>query len=195
MNSNINFNELWKGQQADQPTTQELQKKTRKLKYTGLLRMLFITLTFVATALFVCWIWYKYKPEMLTTKIGMILTLLALFIYGISFQLQFPLLIKLDSTENNAAYLDNLLALKRKQQQLQTTILNLYFILLSSGILLYMIEPSLRMTVFWRIMSYALSIIWFLFCWFYLRPRQTKKQQSKLDELIKKYELLQSQLS
>ncbi|HNF48990.1 MAG TPA: hypothetical protein PLF48_06390, partial [Chitinophagales bacterium] len=91
--------------------------------------------------------------------------------------------------------LDNLLALKRKQQQLQTTILNLYFILLSSGILLYMIEPSLRMTVFWRIMSYALSIIWFLFCWFYLRPRQTKKQQSKLDELIKKYELLQSQLS
>ena len=51
------------------------------------------------------------------------------------------------------------------------------------------------MTTFWGIFAYGTTSIWILFNWFYLRPKQIKKQQSKLDEIIGKFEMLNEQLN
>ena len=85
--------------------------------------------------------------------------------------------------------------IKAKQQYMQTTMLNLYFVLLSTGIGLYMYEYTQLMTAFWGIFVYGITSIWILFNWFYLRPKQIKKQQSKLDEIIGKFEMLNEQLN
>ena len=78
---------------------------------------------------------------------------------------------------------------------MQTTILNLYYVLLSTGIGLYMYEYTQLMTAFWGIFAYGITSIWILFNWFYLRPKQIKKQQSKLDEIIGKFEMLNEPLN
>jgi hypothetical protein len=51
------------------------------------------------------------------------------------------------------------------------------------------------MTTFWGIFAYGTTSIWILFNWFYLRPKQIKKQQSKLDEIIGKFEMLNDRVA
>lgn len=101
----------------------------------------------------------------------------------------------MDKANSNAEHLANLLALKKKQQFLQTTLLNVYFMMLSLGIGLYMIEPTGHMTLFWAIIAYGITGVWILFSWLYLRPRQIRKQQTKLNDIIGKFENIQTQLN
>lgn len=77
---------------------------------------------------------------------------------------------------------------------MHTTMLNVYFILLSAGIGLYMYEYTSRMTMLWGIFAYGITLAWILINWFCLRPKQIKKQQSKLDEIITKFKKLNQQL-
>jgi hypothetical protein len=57
-----------------------------------------------------------------------------------------------------------------------------------------MYEYEQLMSLFWGIFAYLVTSIWVLFNWFYLRPKQIKKQQSKVDEIISKLEMLIEQL-
>ena len=136
---------------------------------------------------------YGFISMELLSSNGIII--LAMAIYGYSLNQLFPLLKKMDNTNSNAEHLANLLSLKKKQQFLQTTMLNLYFIMLSLGVGLYMIEPTSNMTLFWAIFAYAITALWVLFNWIYLRPRQIKKQQKILNDMIIKFENIQTQLN
>jgi hypothetical protein len=194
-NDNINFNELWQGQTANQLPTVDLLKKVNKYKTSNYIKIVLSTLTISLTSFFICWIWISYNPQLFTTKLGIVLTILAMAIYGYSLNQLFPLLKKMDDTNSNAEHLANLLSLKKKQQFLQTKMLNLYFIMLSLGVGLYMIEPTSNMTLFWAIFAYAITALWVLFNWFYLRPRQIKKQQKILNDMISKFENIQVQMN
>jgi len=96
---------------------------------------------------------------------------------------------------NSNEYLKQLLKLKAKQLFLQSTMLNIYFILLSTGICMYMYEYTSRMTFLWAVISYGLTLLWIAVNWFYFRPRTIKKQQTKINELISKFEKLSQQLT
>ena len=191
---NINFNELWSGQKAEQPTTKDLILKIDNFKKSNRKKIIFINVIFVLTTLFILFIWYYYQPQLITTKIGIVLSILAMAIFAISSNQSLLLFKKTNESENNRNYLKNLLAIKEKQQFLQTTMLNLYFVLLSTGIALYMYEYTSSMTTFWAVFSYGITGLWILFNWFYLRPRQIKKQRAKLNEIINKFENIQTQL-
>ena len=91
-------------------------------------------------------------------------------------------------------YLQQLLKLKEKQLFLQTTILNVYFILLSLGICLYMYEYTFRMTMLWAIVTYGITLLWIALNWFVFRPITIRKQQKTLNELIEKFEKINNQL-
>jgi hypothetical protein len=194
MNSNINFNELWEKQKTGEPNKEDLLLKINKFKKSNLKRLITTNLLLITTSLFIIFIWVYYQPQMITTKIGIILTILAMVIFVIAYNQSFELFRKISSTQSNSEYLIDLLAIKTKQQFMQTTMLNLYFVLLSIGIGLYMYEYTQRMTSFWGIFAYGITLIWILFNWFYLRPKQIRKQQSKLDEIISKFEILNKQL-
>jgi hypothetical protein len=106
----------------------------------------------------------------------------------------FALFNKVDNASDNAHYLQNLIVIKGKQRFLQHTMMNLYFIMLMAGICLYMYEYTSRMTMTAGIITYAVTLIWIAFNWFYLRPKQIKKQQAKLDDLIAKFEGINRQM-
>ena len=195
MNPNINFNELWAKQKTGEPDIEDLLSKMNTFKKSNLKKLIITNLLLITTSLFIILIWVYFQPQMITTKIGIIVTILAMVIFVIGYNQSFVLFRKQTNTLSTTEYLKDLLAIKAQQEFMQTTMLNLYFILLSAGIGLYMFEYTVRMTAFWGIVAYGITSIWILFNWFYLRPKQIKKQQSKLDEIIGKFEELHEQLT
>lgn len=192
--NNINFGELWNAKNAKQPATKNLLVKIKKLKRSNRIGLILINIILVLTSIFFLSIWFYYEPELITTKIGIVLTILAMFVFVMAHNRSFKLFKNAKKTQSNSEYLKDLLSIKTKQQFLQTTMLNLYFILLSLGIGLYIYEYTEQMTSFWGIFAYVITSFWILFNWFYLRPKQIKKQRAELNEIINKFENIQSQL-
>ncbi|MGR3855979.1 hypothetical protein [Chryseobacterium indologenes] len=194
MDSNIDFNNIWKQQTSNRPNMEELLGKLKKFRNQNLRRLIFANIALIATSLLILLIWYRYQPELITTKIGIVLVVLGMVIFLFAYNKMFMIFYKIDQTQSNHEYLQSLYVVKNKQKWMQTTILNLYFVMLFLGICLYMYEYTSRMTLSSGILAYALTSVWIAFNWFYLRPRTIKKQQGKLDELINKFEEINNQL-
>ncbi|PRB02070.1 hypothetical protein CQ046_14000 [Chryseobacterium sp. MYb7] len=194
MATNIDFKNIWKQQTSNKPNMEELLGKLKKFRNHNLRRLILTNIGLIATSLFILFIWYWYQPEMITTKIGIIMVILAMVIFLFAYNKMFMVFYKIDQTQSNNEYLQSLYVVKSKQKFMQTTILNLYFIMLFLGICFYMYEYTSRMTLGSGILAYAVTLAWIAFNWFYLRPRTIKKQQGKLDELINKFEEINNQL-
>ena len=194
MATNIDFKNIWKQQTSNKPNMEELLGKLKKFRNHNLRRLILTNIGLIATSLFILFIWYWYQPEMITTKIGIVMVILAMVIFLFAYNKMFMVFYKIDQTQSNNEYLQSLYIVKSKQKFMQTTILNLYFIMLFLGIVLYMYEYTSRMTLSSGILAYAITFAWIAFNWFYLRPKAIKKQQGKLDELINKFEEINNQL-
>ena len=194
MIDNINFKDLWAKQTSIVPNPENLIADIKKMKESNLRKLVFTNLLLIATSIFIIIIWAYYQPQLLTTKIGIILIILAMLIFLFAYNKSLSLFKNHSNSQSNSDYLKNLLAIKAKQKFMETTMLNLYFILLSLGIGLYMYEYASRMKPIWGIVTYAITFIWILFNWFYLRPKQINKQRAKLDAIISKFEMVNNQL-
>ena len=71
--------------------------------------------------------------------------------------------------------------------------LQIYFIALTLGICLYLYEFVSQLTIHWAIFAYTATLFWVGFNWFYLRPRTLKKDNVKLNEIIKRFENINRQ--
>lgn len=194
MTNNINFTELWASQKTTLPNQNELISKMNSFKKNNLRKLIITNLLLIATSIFILFIWFYFEPQMIITKLGILLTILAMALFVIAYNQSFALFKNTSNTLSNSDYLKNLLLIKAKQHFMQTTMLNLYFVLLSTGIGLYMYEYVIRMTIFWGFLTCGITAIWVLFNWFYIRPKQIKKQTSKLDDIIAKFEMFNNQL-
>ncbi|WP_126652379.1 hypothetical protein [Chryseobacterium aureum] len=194
MATNIDFKNIWKQQTSNRPNMEELLGKLKKFRNQNLRRLIFANIGLITTSLLILFIWYRYQPQMITTKIGIVLVVLGMAIFLFAYNKMFMVFYKIDQTQSNNEYLQSLYTVKSKQKLMQTTILNLYFIMLFLGICFYMYEYTSRMTLSSGILAYAVTLAWIAFNWLYLRPRTIKKQQEKLDELINKFEELNHQL-
>ncbi|HCM34739.1 hypothetical protein [Chryseobacterium sp.] len=194
MDTNIDFKNIWKQQTSNKPNIEELLGKLKKFKNENLRKLILTNLLLIATSLGITFIWYHYQPQLATTKIGIVLVILAMVIFLLAYNKLFMLFYKIDDTQSNSDYLQNLYLVKNKQKFMQTTMLNLYFIMLFLGICLYMYEYASRMTLMYGILAYGLTFIWIGINWFYLRPKTIRKQQLKIDELIDKFEEINNQL-
>ncbi|WP_454047467.1 hypothetical protein [Chryseobacterium sp. Marseille-Q8038] len=194
MATNIDFKNIWKQQTSNKPNLEELLGKLKKFRNQNLRRLIFANIGLIATSLVILFIWYRYQPEMITTKIGIVLVVLGMAIFLLAYNKMFMIFYKIDQTQSNHEYLQSLYQVKSKQKFMQTTILNLYFIMLFLGICFYMYEYTSKMTLGSAVLTYSVTSLWVAFNWFYLRPRTIKKQQGKLDELINKFEEINNQL-
>lgn len=195
MDNNIDFTAIWQQQKVVQPNIDELQHKLNRFKNNNLRKLVVSNIILIITIVFVVLIWHKYQPQYLTTKIGIVLVILAMVIFLLNYNKQFSSLNKIDNTRTISDYLKSLTELKTKQKYIQSTMLSLYFIMLSSGIGLYMYEYTSMMTIFWAIFAYGITLTWIGLNWFYIRPKIIKKKQAKLNELISKFEAVNNQLN
>lgn len=194
MDNNIDFKDLWVKQTISPFNTNDLFSKVNRLKRTSLRKLIIANVLLIVTCVFIMFIWYYYQPKLITTKIGIVVCILAMVIYLFAYNQFFPLLKTIDYKQSNIEYLQDLISIKTKQHFLQSTMLRLYFIMLSSGLCLYLYEYSLMMPTFWAILSYTVTLAWIGYNWFYIRPKIIKRQQIKIDDLISKFENVKRQL-
>jgi predicted signal transduction protein with EAL and GGDEF domain len=194
MDNNIDFKNLWKQQAVSSPNIEDLFSKLKHFKRVSIRKLIITNVLLIATSVFILFIWYRYQPEFISTKIGIILVILAMVIYLFVYNRLAGFYKTIDGTLSNSEYLQKLISIKAKQHFLQSTMLSLYFIMLGLGLSLYMYEYVSRMTTFWGIFSYALTLGWIGFTWFYLRPKEIKKEQARVNDLIAKFEAVNKQL-
>lgn len=184
MENNIDFKELWSKQAAPVPNKGDLLLKINRLKTSNLKKIIYTNTYLLTTSLFIIFIWIYFQPEFITTKIGIVLTILAMAIFLVVYNRSIPLYKKINDNQSNREYLKSLLAIKSKQQFLQNRMLSIYYAMLSLGISLYMYEYASRMTLFGAILTYVISFSWIAFCWFYIRPKQIRKEEEKIAPII-----------
>lgn len=194
MENNIDLKKIWNQQNVETPKMETLYAKANKLKRKNFLKLILINITFLLTIIFIGFIWYYYQPKLVTTKIGIILTILAMIIFILPFNRQFSLLTKNKTGLNSKEYLQQLIKLKEKQMFQQTTMLNIYFITLSLGIGLYIFEYTSKMTITQQLITYTILIIWIAINWFYLRPKSITKQNKKINDLLVEFKRLNHQM-
>lgn len=192
--NNIDFKDLWKKQSVSQPDLTDLLARLTKFKKAALRSLWMINIMLSVTTLFIVFIWIYYQPQFISTKIGIVLTILAMVVYVFVYNKLMSDYKNIDSTQANQEYLQKLIAIKKKQQFLQTKMMSFYFIALTVGICLYMYEYASRMSALGASLTYGITLLWMLFNWFYIRPKQIKKQQEKINALIEKFEEVNNQL-
>lgn len=194
MDTNMDFKNIWKQQTSPKPNIEELLNKLKRFKNENLRKLILTNLLLIATSVCIAFIWFCYQPQLTSTKIGIVLVILAMVIFLSAYNRMFMVFYTIDNTQSNSEYLQSLYLVKNKQKFMQTTILNLYFIMLFLGICLYMYEYASKMTPISAILVYAATFTWIGFNWFYIRPKTIKKQQGKIDGLINKFEEINNQL-
>ncbi|WP_241317032.1 hypothetical protein [Chryseobacterium arthrosphaerae] len=194
MDTNIDFKNIWKQQTSNKPDMEELLGRLKKFKNENLRRLVVTNLLLIATCTGIAFVWYRYQPELATTKIGIVLVIAAMVIFLLAYNKLFMVFYKIDNTQSNSEYLQSLYMVKNKQKFMQTTMLNIYFIMLFTGLILYMYEYTSKMSFSSSAIAYIAIVAWIGFNWFYLRPKTIKKQQAKLDGLIAKFEEINNQL-
>ncbi|HEY1192578.1 hypothetical protein [Flavobacterium sp.] len=191
--NNIDFKDLWKKQTINQPDMKDLLERVNKFKKAALRSLWIVNILLLATSAFIIFIWMYYQPQFISTKIGIMVTILAMMLYVFVYNKLLGEYKNIDSTQTNQEYLHKLIVIKKKQQFLQTKMMSFYFVFLTIGICLYMYEYASRMSVLGASLAYGITLLWMFFNWFYIRPKQIKKQQEKINSLIVKFEEINNQ--
>ena len=193
-NNNIDFKDLWKKQTISQPNIEDLMARLKQFKKAAVRSLWVANFLLAITSVFIIFIWYYFQPQFISTKIGIVLAILSMTFYLTFYNRLMNNYKNIDANQTNHEYLQKLIEIKKKQQFMQSTVLSWYFVVLLTGICLYMYEYASRMTVFYALITYGVTLLWIGFNWFYLRPKQIKKQQDKINSLIEKFEEVNNQL-
>ena len=194
MSNNIDFKDLWQKKISEPPALSELVSLASKLKRQLFIRAILLNIVLLITAAIIIGIWLTYKPQFITTKIGICLVIFAIISFVFVQSRILPYLKKEKDILNLNEHLIQLKKMRQKELFIQTSMMNFYFFFLSLGIFLYMYEyvPKTLLSIS---LTYGITAAWFALNWFYIRPKGIKKQQEKTNSLIAKFENLQKQIT
>lgn len=190
----MDFNMIWKAQAVPGPDLQALYNKIKRYKAKRLRRLLFTNICLVVTSVLIAFIGFWVKPERLSTWAGIVLAILAMVTFLAVYNRMIPLYRSLDDHSDSRRFMENLLAIKKREAFLHRQMMNLYFFLLSCGIALYMYEYVIRMEMKWALLTYIVIFLWIGFNWWVIRPKQIRKEQEKISSIIDRLREVQAQL-
>lgn len=194
MDSNINLDKLWARQTTQPLETEELFSKFSEIKRKGLKKLITFNIIMIVTIIYIIFIWLYFEPKLITTKVGIGLTLFGIVVYLIVYNQLIPNLIKTNENQSNNEFLKAVIKLKKRHRFLQTRMLQIYFIALTIGISLYLYEYVSLLPLPWAIVAYSVTLIWVGFNWFFLKPKVIKMERNKYDDIINRFENLGSQI-
>jgi hypothetical protein len=197
MSTSIDFKAIWQQQHVDvKPDIKEVVKKSRQLKKKTRNKLLWTNgLLIAVTAYYIIFLCWGYYSSMITTRIGAGLTIVGFLAYLLVSNGLLLDLFKSHTEADSFAYLKELLAIKRKQELVETKVVKLYLITLSVGVALFMIEAAIKMGVIWGSVAYICLFGWMAFVYFYLIPRRVKKQRAEWAAIIEKLQTINDQLT
>lgn len=189
------FKALWREQNIRKPDLEDLRLTAAAFTKSQARRIIKMNVMLITTTIAILIIWYRYEPQFLTSKIGIVLIILAMAIFLTAYNKMFTRLKKSANTMSNADHVSYLIEIKNREKFLQTTMMNLYFMMLSVGIALYMYEYAVRMSMVLALVVYGVTALWIAINWFFFRPRTIRKQRREIDGLIEKFSEINDQLT
>ena len=192
---NINFRDIWNKKNAEIPNIQEIKSTADKYKKKQLQSTTWHIFSLSFTTVMIIFIWNLIDFKMFTTTLGIILILIALVLYIYLFSQDINVIRKINPSISNQEYLSSLKKLQRQKLYMQTKGISIYYILLTTGFAFYLYEFALLMPRIGWILAYGLTFLWLAIVWFFLRPRQIKKQNEKISTVIDSLELLEKDLN
>ncbi|MEG1239428.1 MAG: hypothetical protein RSD30_17815 [Flavobacterium sp.] len=193
METNLDLKKIWGKQYIPIIDVQEVLKKIETYKRSKIKKAVMLNVLLFLTILFILFIWVYFKPQFISTKIGIVLTVVAMLIVIFFNSKMKNTLSKLNENQSNEAYLKNLKTIKLNENRIQTKVMSLYFVLLSFGIMLYIYEYISKMTPVIQSVFCLALVLWIAFNWFVLRPRIIKKNQREINDLIAQLERIENQ--
>ncbi|WP_461450940.1 hypothetical protein [Mucilaginibacter sp.] len=196
MSSELDLKALWNKQPVDaQPDIKQLIIKAERLKYLFRTKLIFLNVVLLLTIAITIYANSTITNEWLISKIGAVLMILAYISYLIAYNQMIPLLFKVKPEISNQEYLNQLITINRKSAFLDTVMTNIYFVLLSAGLFLFLVQPFTHMTRISGIAFYAITFLCMAFAWLYLKPISIKRRQKHFNDVIAKLEAVNRQLS
>lgn len=184
MPANIDFKDLYQQQGSPEHDVKEIYGAVQKLRRSKIRSIVLANIFLLFTSFAIGWIWIEYQPQMISTKLGMIIVILAMLIMLFFINRTYSFYNELNEDQSASEYLKKLLDLREKEKFLQVTLMNGYFLALFVGIFLYLYEYTSRMKLIPAISVNLISFLWIAFNWFYIRPKQLTKSKKKLDGVI-----------
>lgn len=194
MSNNTDLKALWSKQIVPVANPEDILKRIERFKRKRARKVFILNCILWLTVLLVLLVRICFKPQLMITQIGVILTILSISIVILFNCKLIPLYKRTHESQTNSGYLNDLLAMKSREKFMQTKIMGLYFISLSTGIGLCMYEYTFQRSLGFGLTAYSLFALWVGINWFYLRAKIIKKNERKRDKLIKQIEAIQSQL-
>lgn len=196
MNPDIDLKSLWGKQEIGHlPDFKVILTEAGALKKKMRNRIILLIALLTATIVVILLIVYNAHPKMITTKIGMIITIIAMVLYIVTSGSILPVLYKSNPGNNTSEYLKQLMQVKRKYKFIHKTIFTLYFILLTGGIFLYLLEYVQMYSLFGKVLTYGIIALWVAFNWFYTRKRRIAKEQTEINQMVSKLEALSGRIT
>ncbi len=186
--------DIWHGQlESPKLSYEDVFKGIKKSKSSFANKLLLESIGILAAIVFFSLIWYTSPSLMWTTHLSFFIFLICCFYY-LSVQLRDYRSISssenlLKQPEEFIAYLKQY---SRRRYQLNTTKYTIYSIFIGIAFALYFIEIYFSSPLWQTITGVVLTVIWFTLCWFIMKI-YIRKEQEKLNEMIKKLERLERQ--
>lgn len=196
MSSNIDFKALWHQQpDAGKPDINTVINKAMDLKRKTRNKLIWANLTLTIIGIIVIIIGVKLDTLVLTTTAGIILIIFSIASFILVSSGLYLNLFKSHPEADTFTYLAELVAIQKKQYFIHTRVLNLYFLFLGLGLLLYMIESVKKLSVLWGSVAYICPVVCLALVYFYITPREFKMQQAEMNATIQKLQAINDQLA
>lgn len=150
-----------------------------------------IAMVGTVVAAFILMFFMAFKSP--ATTLGILIILVAMAMYLYIMVRHYHMLNKHDLTQNPTDYLDSLKQYQKDRSRTVSWFYYIYILLLSAGLAMYFVEVLETASVGFKITTYSLTAIWFLFTTFYIKPRMLKNEEEKLNLMIDRLERLQQQ--
>src|ERR1700712_3491494 len=185
---------VWQGQpKPDKLSVDEALKQVKK-GIRGITRRLYWgieAMIALAACAFIITFFFAFRSP--ATTIGILIILVTMLMYLSLLVRHYHILNKHDLTQNPTDYLDSLKEYQKNRTKVVGWFYYIYMLLISAGLALYFVEVLEDAPLYFKLVTYGSTIIWFLFITFYLKPRMFKNEEEKLNLMIDRLIRLQEQ--
>jgi hypothetical protein len=187
----MDINKLWRSQSVPPADWGSFKIRLDKYKLERKKKMLWTFLSLGFTAVFIIVLMTYIQPERWSTRIGIVLILGAIIMVITSTIGLWKMYV--DLGENNRVVLHRFKAIKLKEEKMHTTVMQLYFLFLSTGLVLYMWEYVVLLGWIKGGIAYVITAIWIAINWWVFRPRLIKKARREWEQWMNDAERLEQQ--
>lgn len=191
------FDELisvWKEQKANSLSSEQVLSNINAKRNKMALKLFLSVLLMLLSVVVMILVWVSIDFKQISTHLGITLMVTLVFIYAI-IMLKGVLTIK---NNNNLLtpkeHIQQLKEIKKSQLLMSKYYINIYFLVLLLGLLLYYNEVLAEASMMFKIIAYSITIAWLLYAQFVMNKKTTQKNQAKLDEMISSLENIEEQL-